>query len=276
MGARPIGVFDSGFGGLTVVRELAQALPCEDIIYFGDSARCPYGPRPQSQVREFALEISKFLVAKGCKLIVIACNTATAASLDFWREELDVPGLGVIRAGAELAVERSSDKCVGVIATTGTIQSGSYEEKIHEIDPEIRVISQATPQFVDIAEHGLRISDDKARRIKFRPHVEKVTRSYLLPMKKQGMDALVLGCTHFPLLRDLFKEVLGDEVEILLPARRVAEQVGEILAEKDIANPSAEGGKMQFYTSESDLDEFRTFGTMVLGRPIENLECIEL
>ena len=206
----PIGVFDSGFGGLTVAREIAKVLPDESIVYVGDSARCPYGPRSLSEVDGFVQQIASWLVGRGVKLIVIACNTATAAGLAHAQQTLPIPVIGVVEPGARAAAHATRNKRVGVIATKATVESDAYTKAIRHIDAGITVFSTATPRFVEIAEQGIRMAEGPienytslASKVYIRPAFQEIAKDYLEPLRRCEIDTLVLGCTHFPLLKAL-------------------------------------------------------------------------
>ena len=219
---RPIGVFDSGYGGLTVARALQKRLPEESILYFGDSARCPYGPRDQAEVDGFVQQICTWLVGRDVKMIVIACNTATAAGLAHAQENFSVPVVGVVEPGARAAAHTTLNRRVGVIATKGTVDSNAYSDAIRHIDAGITVFSTATPRFVEIAEMGLKLSDGPIEdymadttKVYIRPEFEDIARQYLEPLRRCDIDTLVLGCTHYPLLKALIGGVVGRKVTLV-------------------------------------------------------------
>ncbi|HET6498167.1 MAG TPA: glutamate racemase, partial [Coriobacteriia bacterium] len=204
----PIGVFDSGLGGLTVAHEVSRVLPYDRIVYLGDTARCPYGPRDLAEVRRFVLEIGTWLERVPVKLIVIACNTATAAGLALAQETFGVPVIGVVEPGARAAVRATVNRNVGVIGTVGTIESGAYSRAVRALDAGVTVFSVATPKFVDVVEAGLRMGPGPVEQwaaesadVFIRPSFFEMARGYLEPLKRSGIDTLVLGCTHFPLLK---------------------------------------------------------------------------
>ena len=201
----PIGVFDSGLGGLTVAAEVMRQLPAEGLIYFGDTARVPYGPKAPSTVRRYSREIASFLEREGVKAIVVACNTATAHALTALRAELHVPVIGVIEPGARAAVAATRSGNVGVIGTAGTIRSGAYERAIRELAPDARITVQPCPLFVPLVEEGW--LDKDATRL--------VAEEYLEPLIDAGVDSVVLGCTHYPLLKPMLAAVLGNGVQLI-------------------------------------------------------------
>lgn len=279
----PIGVFDSGFGGLTVAREIAKALPQESLIYVGDSARCPYGPRDLSEVDGFVQQIGAWLVAQGVKMIVIACNTATAAGLAHAQRTFPVPIIGVVEPGARAAVHATRNRRVGVIATKGTIDSGAYAKAIRHIDAGITVFSTATPRFVEIAERGIRMAEGPvedytslASKVYIRPAFQEIAKDYLEPLRRCEIDTLVLGCTHYPLLKALIGAVVGRDVTLISSAKEAARDVREILDRKRALAPEGTVPVRRFYTTGNDIDEFRSFGGRVFRQPLESVEHLDL
>lgn len=279
----PIGVFDSGFGGLTVAREIAKALPQESLIYVGDSARCPYGPRDLCEVDGFVQQIGAWLVAQGVKMIVIACNTATAAGLAHAQRTFPVPVIGVVEPGARAAVHATRNRRVGVIATKGTIDSGAYAKAIRHIDAGITVFSTATPRFVEIAERGIRMAEGPvedytslASKVYIRPAFQEIAKEYLEPLRRCEIDTLVLGCTHYPLLKALIGAVVGRDVTLISSAKEAARDVREILDRKRALAPEGTVPVRRFYTTGNDIDEFRSFGGRVFRQPLESVEHLDL
>lgn len=279
----PIGVFDSGFGGLTVVREIIKVLPNENIIYFGDTKRCPYGPRDQKEVESFVLEICRWLVNKHVKMIVIACNTATAAGLVAAQQTFSVPVIGVVEPGARAAVRATHNRRVGVIATKGTVESGVYTKAIRNIDAGITVFSTATPRFVEIAELGIRMArgpienyTSLASKVYIRPEFQSIAQEYLDPLRRCDIDTLVLGCTHFPLLKALIGGVIGSRVKLISSAEEVAKDCIDLLSRRESMADPQQQTFHHFYTSGENLEEFRDFGTRVLRFPMTDLEHVVL
>lgn len=279
----PIGVFDSGFGGLTVAREIAKALPQESLIYVGDSARCPYGPRDLSEVDGFVQQIGAWLVAQGVKMIVIACNTATAAGLAHAQRTFPVPIIGVVEPGARAAVHATRNRRVGVIATKGTIDSGAYAKAIRHIDAGITVFSTATPRFVEIAERGIRMAEGPvedytslASKVYIRPAFQEIAKEYLEPLRRCEIDTLVLGCTHYPLLKALIGAVVGRDVTLISSAKEAARDVREILDRKRALALEGTVPVRRFYTTGNDIDEFRSFGGRVFRQSLESVEHLDL
>ncbi len=224
---RPIGVFDSGLGGLTVVRALRKRLPGESVLYFGDTARVPYGPKSTETIRRFTREITHFLKRQGVKMIVAACNTCTATALDCVAEEFNGPVLGVIEPGVEAAAMQTQSQRIGVIGTLATINSAAYERALLERLPQARVYSTACPLFVPLAEE----------RMENHPATRLIAREYLHPLLDQEIDTLILGCTHYPLLRDAIQETVGTAVAVVDSAECTAEAAACILLEKGIEAP---------------------------------------
>jgi len=256
----PIGVFDSGVGGLTVFREVARALPREPLVYLGDSARVPYGTKSPETIVRYSLEAAHHLMSLGVKMLVVACNTATAAALPILRETLSIPVIGVVEPGARAAVERTSG-VVGVIATEGTVRSKAYTRAIHALDPDIEVIESAAPLFVPLAEEGWANT-----------HVAReVAEIYLEPLIDAGIDTLVLGCTHYPILRGTIELVVGDSVYIVDSAETTAELVKLTLGpSKGVTDPIH-----HFLVTDAE-ERFRRIAGEFLEREISFLELISL
>ncbi len=279
----PIGVFDSGFGGLTVAREIAKALPQESIVYVGDSARCPYGPRDLTQVDGFVQQIGAWLVKRGVKMVVIACNTATAAGLVHAQKTFPVPVVGVVEPGARAAAHATRNRRVGVIATKATVESGAYTNAIRHIDAGITVFSTAAPRFVEIAEQGMRMAEGPiesytslASKVYVRPEFQEIAREYLEPLRRCDIDTLVLGCTHYPLLKALIGSVVGREVALVSSAREVALDVAEALSRKRALASVGHVPHRAFYTTGDDVEGFRNFGARVFRTPLETVARIDL
>ena len=259
--AAPVGVFDSGIGGLTVAQEVIRQLPHESVIYFGDTARVPYGPKSPDTVRRYSREIASFLDEQGVKSIVIACNTATAHALGALRDEMDMPIIGVVEPGARAAVAASKRGHIGVIGTVGTIKSGAYERAIRALDPDVMITVRACPLLVPLVEEGW--TDHDATRL--------VAREYLQPMLDAKIDTLVLGCTHYPLLKALLSEVLGPDVRLIDSAEETAAETARTLAAHDLtAAPDAEPS-YRFIASDDPL-QFLQLGQRFLGGTMEGVE----
>ena len=263
----PIGVFDSGVGGLTVAREIMRNLPSEKIVYFGDTARLPYGNKSKETIIRYSRQIVRFLIKQDVKAIVIACNTASAFALDAVSREFDIPVIGVIHAGAEVAASATKNHRIGVIGTLGTIGSGIHEHYLHILDPEIMVIGKACPLFVPLVEEGW--LDD--------PVTETVARRYLDPLKEKDIDTLILGCTHYPLLRKLIGRVMGSHVQLVNPAYETALQLKKLLGERNMLSTSAGTEEFPYRFFVSDLaDEFRKFANSILPYDVEMTQKVNL
>ena len=278
---RPIGVFDSGVGGLTVAREVAKRLPYESIVYFGDTLRFPYGPRPLSEIRSFATQISRWLAHQDVKLIVIACNSATAAALEVIQQESPVPVIGVVEPGARAAVQATTARRVGVIGTVATIESDMYSRAIRSLDTGITTFSVATPRFVEMAEQGLRLDNNpiedimaRASSIFIRPAFLEIARDYLDPLKRCLIDALVLGCTHYPLLTPLIAQVMGSGVTIISSAEETAKEVAETLERRGQLVVESATRRHRFVTSAPNTDEFISLWSAIFGEPITQLQLV--
>ncbi len=261
----PIGVFDSGMGGLTVVREMMSQLPNESIIYFGDTARVPYGPKSPDTVLRYSREITAFLKGEGVKALVVACNTATAHALPALRREFDMPIVGVIEPGARAAAAATKTKRVGVIGTAGTIKSKAYEKEIRKILPDVEVTAQACALFVPLVEEGW--LDSEVTRA--------VARNYLAPIVSAEVDTLVLGCTHYPLMKTVIGNVVGREVRLIDSAHETARQAGEILRAHGLENGTPNGARYRFIASDAP-DTFLGLGERFLGSPIDRVETLTL
>ncbi|MDQ3823682.1 MAG: glutamate racemase [Actinomycetota bacterium] len=263
--AAPIGVFDSGLGGLTVAHELMRQMPTEGLVYFGDTARVPYGPKAPSTVRRYSREIASFLEGEGVKAIVVACNTATAHALAALRAELRVPVVGVIEPGARAAVSATRTGNVGVIGTAGTIRSGAYERAIRELAPDARITAQPCPLFVPLVEEGW--IETEATRL--------IASEYLGPLREAAVDTVVLGCTHYPLIRPILQRVFGRDVTLVFSAEETAREVAETLARKGIENAPDREGSYRFLTT-GDPEAFRVTGARFLQLPIGEVEHVTL
>ena len=283
MNNAPIGIFDSGFGGLTVARAIHERLPQESLVFFGDTARCPYGPRDLREVRGFVRQICTWLSKHDVKLIIIACNTATAAGLALAQMEFDVPVIGVVEPGARGAVRMTRNRRVGVIATQATIDSGIYPDTIRNLDAGVTAFSSATPLFVEIVEDGIRRSNSPIERLTaeasdvyLRPAFQSIARDYLDPIKKAGVDTLVLGCTHYPVLAPLIQQAVGEDVAIVSSSEETAKEVVETLTYRGhLADGSLEQHS-SFYTTGEDLDDFRNIGGHIFGYPIDDLSYVDI
>ncbi|OQA91668.1 MAG: Glutamate racemase [Elusimicrobia bacterium ADurb.Bin231] len=257
---KPIGVFDSGMGGLTVVKELLGTIPCENIIYFGDTARVPYGTKSKESVIRFSNEIVDFLLQKKVKLILVACNTASAVALVSIRKKTDVPVMGVIESGAAAAAAMTRNGKIGVIGTTATINSGAYKKEIKSLDRNIKVIEQACPLFVPLVEEGW-ISQKITR---------DVAEKYLSKVKYSGADTIILGCTHYPLIKKVIADALGNKIRVVDSATEIAKKVKDILKERNILNETGKQGYRKFYVSDAP-EKFKRLGRLFLGRTVSSV-----
>lgn len=253
----PIGVFDSGIGGLTVVRALTHHLPHENIVYFGDTARVPYGPKSSQVVREYAAQDTDVLLEHNVKMIVIACNTVSAVALDVVQKRAKVPVVGVIIPGAQAAAEASTKKRIGIIGTMGTVASNAYPNALRQLDPGIQSFSQACPLFVPLAEEGW--TEHKA--------TEMIAKEYLFPLTLEKIDTLILGCTHYPLLRTIISKVVHHSVTLIDSGEATAESVARLLDELGLRNTSKLKPNLQFFVSDVP-HKFTEVGERFLGQKL--------
>ena len=261
MNRRPIGVFDSGIGGLTVVRELMHQLPRESLIYFGDTARVPYGNKSPETVRRYGREILAFLLSRDVKLVVVACNTVSAHALEDLREASPVKVEGVIEPGARAAVGASRGGRIGVIGTAGTVASGAYARAIEAVNGKAQVTAQACPLFVPLVEEGW--LDHGATRL--------IAEEYLAPLRAHAIDTLVLGCTHYPLLKPLLGTLLGPSVALIDSAQETAAAVSRELARSTLHAPATATAHVHFVVSD-DVKRFVKVGRMFLGERVKDVE----
>ena len=265
MDNRPIGVFDSGVGGLSVVKEVVRQLPHEDIIYFGDTAHLPYGPKTSQTIKRLVRDNVRFLLKKKVKAIILACHTASAFTLEEIREDNPIPIIGVIGPGAEEALRVTKNKRIGVIGTYGTIRSGAYAKELKRLEPEASVIEKPCPLFVPLVEEGW---------------IEKevthlVVKEYLEPLRDDGIDTLILGCTHYPLLTDLLAKVTGPGISLISSAEETAREVKEILDILGWLRDEDEAPIHNFLTT-SDPEKCRELGLMFLGPEVEGVKQVDL
>ena len=265
MDGRPIGVFDSGVGGLTVLHELLVTLPHEDAVYLGDNARLPYGPRPLAEIRRFALEIGRQLEREGVKLVVVACNSATAAGLHDVQRALDVPVVGVLQPEARVAALATRNRRVGLLATEATVSSGRYEEAVLAHDASVEVVSVPCPRLVPLIE-----GPDP-----FGEETTEAVREVAAPLQAAGVDTVILGCTHYPILRPIFQRVFGRSVTLVFSADETAREVAETLARKGMENDEGREGSYRFLTT-GDPAAFREMGKRFLQLPISEVEHVRL
>jgi glutamate racemase len=259
---RPIGIFDSGAGGLTVLHECLVTLPHEDFVYLGDGARCPYGPRPRAEIRRFAHEIAAYLEATGVKLIVAACNSATAAALPQLQERLEIPVIGVLAPEAHAAVQATRNRRIGVLATEATVASGRYAEAVHGLDAGAHVVSTPCPRLVPLIESAAPNAE-----------IDAAVREYAQSLKQAGVDTVILGCTHYPLIKPVFERIFGRTTTLIFSAVETAREVAETLERKGIENDASREGRQRFLTT-GPIDEFRTLGERFLQLPLSEVEQV--
>lgn len=264
MRGRPIGVFDSGVGGLTVVKGLFKEVPCEDIIYFGDTARVPYGTKSSPTVKRFSVENTLFLLKFNVKLIVVACNTSSAIGLNELQRFFSIPIMGVIKPGAKAAVRSTRNGKIGVIGTSATISSGAYEREIERLNNNIKVFGQSCPLFVPLVEESW-LDGDVA---------QKVAAKYLNSLKKQYIDTLILGCTHYPLLAPIIENVMGKEVKLVDSAEETAKEAKDLLEECGLRSESKRKGRLKIYVSD-EPDKISVSAKRFLGRRIDSVERVK-
>lgn len=261
----PIGFFDSGIGGLTVVRAVSQLLPNENIVYFGDTARVPYGSKSNDTVIEYSLQAANFLLRKNIKLLVVACNTASSVALKDLKRFLTIPVIGMIEPGSKLALRESKNGKIGIIGTNATINNKAYSNEIRKLNPKIKVYEKACPLFVPIAEEGW--INHKA--------TELIVKEYLSGLKTKKIDTLVLGCTHYPILKDAIQKVMGKNVSLVDSGTPAAHLVEEYLNGRGLRNISNQIGKREFYVSDIP-SKFRDIAERFLGKKITHLHKVEL
>ena len=264
----PIGVFDSGVGGLTVAREIMRQIPNEKIIYFGDTARVPYGSKSKETIIRFSRQIVHFLKTKGVKAVVVACNTASALALETLQPEMDIPVIGVVTPGALVAAKTTVNGKIGVIATESTIESQLYTRVIREHNPRAQVFGKACPLFCPLVEEGW-LKD---------PVTVEVANRYLEPLLATGIDTLVMGCTHYPLLRGTLRQIMGEKVTLVNPAYETARELKALLEENGIDNDGLRPGteKMhQFYVSDA-ANKFRQFANTILPFGVDTTQLIHI
>ncbi len=250
----PVGVFDSGIGGLTVVKEIMRALPEESLLYFGDTARVPYGSKSPETIIKYSRQIAKFLMAQNVKAIVVACNTVSALALEIIKKEFDVPFIGVVKPGAKVAAQTTKNKKIGVIGTVGTVSSGIYREFLKKTNPEVEVYETACPLFVPLVEECW--LDD--------PITRQIAERYLVGLKENQIDTLVLGCTHYPLLRKVIGQIMGDTVTLVNPAYETAQELKYVLEDYHILKEQGEKpASHHFYVSDR-AEKFRDFANTIL------------
>jgi glutamate racemase len=261
----PIGIFDSGVGGLTVVKSIESFLPNENIIYFGDTARVPYGSKSNSTVVEYALQDATFLNNKNVKLIIVACNTASSIALDNLREQFEIPIIGMIEPGAKAALEKTVTGKIGVIGTETTISNKAYSKALLNLDSKVKVIEKACPLLVPLAEEGW-INH---------PATKLIVEEYLSELKKENIDTLILGCTHYPILRDVIQEAIGQNVKLIDSGEAASVEVEDYLNGMGLKNISNNLGRDQYFVSDTPT-KFKQVANLFLGKEINHIEKIDL
>lgn len=264
----PVGVFDSGVGGLTVAKEIMQQLPNERIVYFGDTARVPYGSKSKETITRYSRQIVNFLLTREVKAIVVACNTASAYAVDEIEKEVDIPMIEVVKPGAKAAAQVTRSGRIGVIGTEGTIGSGIYDRYIKEMYPEATVVGRACPLFVPLAEEGLWQD----------PVTDEIARRYLAELIDTDIDTLVLGCTHYPLIRETIGRIMGEGVKLVNPAYETARELKELLTEQDMLNEAEHKlGEEQydFYVSDAS-EKFKRFANSIIKYGILSAKTIQI
>lgn len=262
---RPIGIFDSGIGGLTVVKRLAATLPNENLIYFGDTARVPYGSKSNSTVIEYALQDARFLTTKNVKAIVVACNTASSVAIGALKEKYDIPIIGMIEPGTEFALKATQNKNVGVIGTMATVDNEAYSKALKKADVKINVFEKACPLFVPLAEEGW--TKHKA--------TYEIAEEYLTELKGQDIDTLILGCTHYPILTDVIQKVVGENVKLIDSGIAAAELVKAEIERIGLINNSHSLGNREFYVTDIPK-KFKEIAGLFLSSPVEEVKKVEL
>lgn len=263
MNTKPIGIFDSGIGGLTVVREIRKILPKEDIIYLGDTARLPYGTKSVEAIIQFSCENTEFLIARAVKFIVIACYSSTSVALEILQKRITIPIIGVIKPGVEKALKVTKSGRIGVIGTTLTISSSAYERAFRELNAHCEILGRACPMFVPLVEEGWLNH----------PATELIAKVYLEPLKNDNIDTLLLGCTHFPLLIDIIKKIMGD-INYVDASQELSVELLRMLKEKRLENIKGEGN-LSIYLTDLSMN-FKEIGERFLGEPMRNFSRVSL
>ena len=261
----PIGVFDSGLGGLTVVKAMRNVLPNESIVYFGDTARVPYGNKSPELIKEYSLQITNFLLEHVAKIIIVACNTATALAIDILQDKLDIPIIGVVKPGVDFALKLTQNNRIGVIGTISTISSGVYKDELENINDSVQVTSTPCPLFVPLAEEGW-LNE---------PATKLIAEKYLEPINKANVDTLILGCTHYPLLTGVIQEVVSAKIKLVDSAQAMATEAAELLMNYGLLNDQKVKGTLKLFVSDLPA-RFEIVATRFLGEKISNVEKIQL
>jgi len=259
-------MFDSGLGGLTVLKELVKILPSENIIYFGDTARVPYGTKSENAVRNFSRQITKFLIGHNVKLILVACNTASALALnDIKKIAKEIPVIGVIKSGVRAAVSETVNKKIGIIGTPATIKSESYQNAVKIFNKKIKIVQQPCPLFVPLVEEGWI----------YGKIMKDIAKIYLHPLKKAGCDVVILGCTHYPIIKEIIQEVVGEKIKLIDSAEEVSKDVKKILSNKGLIRTANSRGNLKFYVSDAP-DKFSKLSKIFLGKIISGVKKVSI
>lgn len=261
MKKKPIGIYDSGVGGLTVFKEIRTRFPFEDIVYFGDTARVPYGPKSRNTVIEYSIQNARFLLQCGAKLIVIACNTSSAVALDYLKKNLPVPVIGVIEPGSISAMQKTKNNRIGIIGTEGTIRSNAYSTAISGFDKNTKTFGKACPLFVPIVEEGWEEHEVSTM----------IINEYLSELLENDIDTLILGCTHYPILKRSLQKILGSHINLIDSAEATAEELFRIIPERQMSGH----GSDIFYVSDNE-DKFKKIASRILDKEIDNLIKVKL
>lgn len=280
--SRPIGIFDSGLGGLTIARKLADTMPHESFLYFGDTLRCPYGKKSPEEVLRFSKEIAAWLLQRDIKLLVIACNTATAAAYSTLKETLPISVIGVIEPGARAGIEKSSNKRIGVLATEATVTSAAYLDAIHTLNPKAKVFQAASPDSVDFVEELMATAPEK-KEIWLQHDTEHLLAKALpiaerdcKALKEAEVDTVILGCTHFPLLKPIFQKVFGTGVTLVSSAEETQKAVAACLVDKNIKASEQHMPHHKFATTADAIERFSRGGSFIFGRPLNEVQPVSL
>jgi glutamate racemase len=269
---KSIGIFDSGIGGLTVLKEIVKVLPSEEIIYLGDTARVPYGTKSAKTIKRYALEDASFLINQGVKILVVACNTASSISIPFLKDKLDIPIVEVIGPGAKKAAASTRSGKVGVIGTEATVKSGAYASQIKSINPDIEVISKACPLFVPLVEETWDGEEDSSRLCELKSLTVK---RYLQELKEKGIDTLVLGCTHYPLLKEKIDKFMGEQLTLIDSAEETAKEVLKVMDEMKLCKHSNCKGQCKYFVTDVP-DRFIELGKRFLETELKEVKQVEV
>lgn len=261
---KKIGIFDSGLGGLTILKQVHKLMPRENIVYFGDTAHVPYGSKSKETVQQYSLNIAKFLESKNIKILVIACNSASALAIDVVKKHSKVPVIGVIEPGAYYANQKTKNKKIAVIATEATIKSDAYKKALHKLDKTLKVTQTASPLFVPLIEEGM--VDDKITKL--------VAEKYLAKVKKQKPDTIILGCTHYPVIKNLISKVVGKNIYLIDSAESVAKKVKQYLQKENILKKTGKG-KIEVFASDSP-ERFKKLSKFAFGKPLKQVKLKKL